>query len=126
MKAELSKFDRLMAAVSFAEEHEHTTAREFLGEKAHQNKQFINKSELQKTKRKPVIPLILTGIVSAGLYIELLSNQDLLNNTFGNGGLFAFLPILTAFIFSYFHGTFTGHFWTMLGVEASKKKMEVN
>jgi hypothetical protein len=79
----------------------------------------------QKTRKKPVTPLILTGIVSAGLYIALLSNQDYLNSTFGRGGLFAFLPIITAFLFSYFHGTFTGHFWTMLGVEASKKKMEV-
>jgi len=79
----------------------------------------------QKKRKKPVTPLILTGIVSAGLYFALLANQDFLNNTFARGGLFAFLPIITAFVFSYFHGTFTGHFWTMLGVEASKKKMEV-
>ncbi len=126
MKASaLSKFDSLMAAVSFAEENEHTTAREFLNKEEHKNKQFTNKPELQKTRKKPITPLVLTGIVSAGLYIALLSNQDYLNSTFGKGGLFAFLPIITAFIFSYFHGTFTGHFWTMLGVEASKKKMEV-
>jgi len=79
----------------------------------------------QKKRKKPVTPLILTGIVSVGLYVALLANQDFLNNTFAKGGLFAFLPIITAFVFSYFHGTFTGHFWTMLGVEASKKKMEV-
>ena len=79
----------------------------------------------QKNRKKPVTPLILTGIVSAGLYVALLTNQDFLNNTFAKGGLFAFLPIITAFVFSYFHGTFTGHFWTMLGIEASKKKMEV-
>lgn len=79
----------------------------------------------QKKRTKPVTPLILTGIVSAGLYIALLTNQNFLNANFVKGGLFAFLPIITAFIFSFFHGTFTGHFWTMLGVEASKKKMEV-
>jgi hypothetical protein len=79
----------------------------------------------QKKRTKPVTPLILTGIVSAGLYVALLSNQAYLNANFGKGGTFAFLPIITAFIFSYFHGTFTGHFWTMLGVEASKKKKEV-
>ena len=79
----------------------------------------------QNKRKKPITALILTGIVSAGLYIALLTNQDFLNNTFGKGGLFAFLPIITAFVFSYFHGIFTGHFWTMLGVEASKKKMEV-
>jgi hypothetical protein len=79
----------------------------------------------QKTRKKPVTALILTGIVSTGLYIALLSKQDFLNSTFGRGGIYAFLPIITAFIFSYFHGTFTGHFWTMIGVEASKKKKEV-
>jgi hypothetical protein len=121
----LSKFDSLMAAISFAEENEHTIARGFLDGEAHQNKQFTNNPELQKTRKKPVAAMILTGIISAALYGELLSNQDYLNSTFGKGGIFAFLPIITAFLFSYFHGTFTGHFWTMLGVEASKKNMEV-
>ncbi len=34
-------------------------------------------------------------------------------------------PIITAFVFSYFHGSFTGNFWTVLGIEAAKKKKEV-
>ena len=69
--------------------------------------------------------MILTGIVSIGLYAELLTHQDILNDSFSRGGIFAFLPIATAFIFSIVHGTFTGHFWTFLGIEASKKKLEV-
>ncbi len=40
-------------------------------------------------------------------------------------GLRQILPIVTAFVFSYIHGSFTGHFWTVLGIEAAKKKMEV-
>jgi hypothetical protein len=79
----------------------------------------------QKKKKKPVGPAILFGIVSIGLYVVLLSNQGLLNANFARGGVFAFLPIATAFIFSFIHGNFTGHFWTILGVEASKKKQEV-
>ena len=79
----------------------------------------------QKKKKKPYGLTILFGIVSIALYVALLSNQDTLNGNFARGGLFAFLPIITAFIFSYFHGAFTGHFWTVLGVEASKKKQEV-
>lgn len=77
------------------------------------------------TRKKPFGALIITGVLSVGLYAALLMNQDILNTTFGKGGMFAFLPIITAFIFSYIHGTFTGHFWTVLGVEASKKKKEV-
>jgi hypothetical protein len=79
----------------------------------------------QKIKKKPFGASILFGVVSIGLYITLLANQDILNGNFAKGGLFAFLPIITAFIFSYVHGNFTGHFWTVLGVEASKKKREV-
>ena len=78
-----------------------------------------------KTKKKPFGALIVTGILSVALYTALLMNQETLNTTFGKGGLIAFLPIITAFVFSYIHGTFTGHFWTVLGVEAAKKKKEV-
>jgi F0F1-type ATP synthase assembly protein I len=77
------------------------------------------------TRKKPVIAMIVMGIISVALYATLLAKQDLVNSTFAKGGLYALLPIITAFVFSYFHGTFTGHFWTVLGVEASKKKKEV-
>jgi hypothetical protein len=77
------------------------------------------------TKKKPVGTMIVMGIISVALYATLLAKQDLVNSTFAKGGLYALLPIITAFVFSYFHGTFTGHFWTVLGVEASKKKKEV-
>lgn len=77
------------------------------------------------TRKKPVAAMIVMGIVSIALYATLLLKQDLINSTFAKGGLYALLPIITAFVFSYFHGNFTGHFWTILGVEASKKKVEV-
>lgn len=79
----------------------------------------------QTTRKKPIGTLFLTGIISIGLYAALLMNQDLLNTNFAKGGLYAFLPIITAFAFSFFHGSFTGHFWTVLGVEAARKKKEV-
>jgi drug/metabolite transporter superfamily protein YnfA len=77
------------------------------------------------TRKKPVAAMIVMGLISLALYATLLAKQDLVNSTFAKGGLYALLPIITAFVFSYFHGTFTGHFWTVLGVEASKKKKEV-
>ncbi len=77
------------------------------------------------TKKKPVGVMIVMGIISVALYATLLLKQDLVNGTFARGGLYAFLPIVTAFVFSYVHGSFTGHFWTMLGIEAAKKKKEV-
>jgi F0F1-type ATP synthase assembly protein I len=77
------------------------------------------------TKKKPVAAMIVMGVISIALYAVLLLKQDYVNSTFAQGGWYAFLPIVTAFVFSYFHGSFTGHFWTVLGVEASKKKREV-
>ena len=79
----------------------------------------------ENVKKKPYGKLIIMGIISIALYAELLLNQDVINNTFGKGGIYAFLPIIAAFVFSYFHGSFTGHFWTVLGIEAAKKKKEV-
>lgn len=75
-----------------------------------------------ETKKKPVGAMILTGAVSAVMYAALLLHQDAVSGTFGRPGLYAFLPIVTAFAFSFVHGTFTGHFWTVLGIEASKNK----
>lgn len=77
------------------------------------------------TKKKPVGAMIVMGIVSLALYAILLLKQDMINETFAKGGMYALLPIITAFVFSYFHGGFTGHFWTVLGVEAARKKKEV-
>lgn len=74
------------------------------------------------TKKKPVGKMVLTGIISVALYGALLMNQDVINANFSKGGLFAVLPILTAFVFSFIHGAFTGSFWSVLGVEASKRK----
>jgi F0F1-type ATP synthase assembly protein I len=80
---------------------------------------------VNSTKKKPVGAMIVMGVISIALYATLLLKQDLVNSTFAQGGLYALLPIVTAFVFSYIHGSFTGHFWTVLGIEAAKKKMEV-
>lgn len=76
-------------------------------------------------KKKPVASLIIMGIISIALYSALLMKQDVINEYVGRGGLYAILPIITAFIFSIVHGTFTGNFWTVLGIEAAKKRKEV-
>ena len=74
------------------------------------------------TKKKALGSAILFGIFSIGLYALLFAKQDLVNATFGMGGAYALLPIATAFVFSYVHGSFTGNFWTALGIEAAKGK----
>ena len=76
-------------------------------------------------KKKPVGKMIVMGLISLALYTLLLTKQDLVNSTFAKGGWFALLPIVTAFVFSFIHGSFTGDFWTVLGIEAARKKKEV-
>ncbi|MDA8215882.1 MAG: hypothetical protein M0Z64_11505 [Nitrospiraceae bacterium] len=76
-------------------------------------------------KKKPVGKMAIMGIVSIALYAAMLLNQDIINDYLGSGGLYAVLPIAIAFIFSFVHGSFTGDFWTVMGVEAAKKKKEV-
>jgi hypothetical protein len=39
--------------------------------------------------------------------------------------MYAFAAHHTAFVFSFIHGSFTGDFWTVLGIEAARKKKEV-
>ncbi len=73
-------------------------------------------------KKKPLAKTMILGIISVMLYAILLMNQDIINSYFGKGRLYAILPIATAFIFSLIHGSFTGNFWTVLGIEAKKKK----
>jgi len=76
-------------------------------------------------KKKPYGKMIVMGLISLALYTLLLTKQDLVNSTFAQGGWYALLPIITAFVFSFIHGSFTGDFWTVLGVEAARKKKEV-
>ena len=77
------------------------------------------------TKKKPVGKMLVMGLISIALYALLLAKQDDVNVIFGQGGWYAFLPIITAFVFSFIHGSFTGDFWIVLGIEAARKKKEV-
>lgn len=76
-------------------------------------------------KKKPVGKMLVMGMISIALYALLLARQDDVNSVFAKGGWYALLPIITAFVFSFVHGSFTGDFWTVLGIEAARKKKEV-
>ncbi len=79
----------------------------------------------KRSKKNILLRTLLLGAVSVALYVVLLKGQGIITEYFTRGSLYAFLPIGTAFLFSFVHGSFTGNFWTVLGVEASKKRKEV-
>ncbi|MEW6221561.1 MAG: hypothetical protein AB1634_18795 [Thermodesulfobacteriota bacterium] len=74
-----------------------------------------------KKPGKPYGKTLVYGALATALYSGVFLYGDEANTLFAQGGAYAFLPIVTALVFSWAHGNFTGNFWTMLGVEASKK-----
>jgi len=76
-----------------------------------------------KSKKKPVGKLIVFGIASTALYAAVFAYQGVITAYFTRGALYALLPIATAFAISYVHGGFTGYFWSVLGIEATKKAL---
>ncbi|MEW5766538.1 MAG: hypothetical protein AB1797_02780 [bacterium] len=76
----------------------------------------------KQSKKKLLSKMIIYGIGTVILYVLLLTNQDLVNQKFTLGGFYALLPIGTAFIFSFIHGNFTSYFWTVIGIEAKKRR----
>ncbi|HMK61900.1 MAG TPA: hypothetical protein VK452_12275 [Dissulfurispiraceae bacterium] len=77
--------------------------------------------EMKNKKKKPIVKAVLFGALSITLYLLLFVYEDVVNLNFSKGGLFALLPIAAAFLVSFVHGSFTGSFWSVLGIEASKK-----
>lgn len=74
------------------------------------------------SNKRPYLGLLIMGTVSAVLYAVLLLKQDMVIGIFSRGGVYAVLPIITAFIFSFFHGGFTERFWRVLGIDAKNTK----
>lgn len=80
--------------------------------------------------KNPLLATIVFGTISIALYIMLLLNSEWLielAQRTKNGEKFLFLvPIIVAFVFSYVHGAFTGHFWESVGLRASNNATKHN
>ena len=61
------------------------------------------------------------GLLTAGLYAAVFTNSDTVMRYFTGGGWYAALPIATVFLFSFTHGFFAHHLWSLLGIEAITK-----
>jgi hypothetical protein len=61
------------------------------------------------------------GLASAALYAAVFTNSGIVMQYFTKGGIFAALPIVTVFAFSFVYGPFTSNLWSLMGIEATKK-----
>lgn len=75
-----------------------------------------------KSRTSQVAKTVFLGVATLLLYLLLFANEATVLKLSGQGHWYFLLPILIAFVFSFFHGAFTAEFWDVLGVKASGKK----
>jgi hypothetical protein len=81
---------------------------------------------MTQRSRKPWGQLVLSGAASVMCYALLFTYQNEVMATFTRtDGWYPLLPVVTAFVFSFAHGAFTGYFWEVLGVRARQAKKDV-
>lgn len=81
---------------------------------------------MQSTNKRPLLPLLFYGCATVILYLLLFIYSEQLvewayQTKSGNKLLFI-VPVVIAFVFSYFHGAFTGYFWETIGLRAAASK----
>lgn len=74
----------------------------------------------ERTRRRNVLRTVAFGAGAAALYAAVFTHADFIADLSAKGGAYAVVPVLTVFLFSWVHGSFTGAFWSALGIEASK------
>lgn len=62
--------------------------------------------------------VLLFGSIVVGLYMGLYVYEKDIIEWSTRGGWFFLVPLTIAFVFSFFHGKFTGDFWDFLGIKA--------
>lgn len=77
---------------------------------------------MEEKKKKPYVKTIIFGAISLASYIALFTNEGLVTDTYTKGGYYAAFPILTAFWFSFVHGTFGSNLLDTFGFQAKKNK----
>jgi hypothetical protein len=73
-----------------------------------------------------LLKAVLYGAASVALYVLLYCYADetveLARRTHEGEKIWFLAPIVIAFVFSYVHGAFTGHFWDAIGLGPAGKK----
>ena len=79
---------------------------------------------MPSTNKRPLLQTLIYGCASIALYVLLFIYSEQLVNwaqlTKTENKLLFLVPVIIAFVFSYFHGAFTGYFWESMGLRAAK------
>jgi hypothetical protein len=73
------------------------------------------------SKAKLIGKTVGLGVAAASLYAAVFLNADTVMKYFTRGAWYAVLPVATVFVFSFVHGAFASQFWSLMGIEATKK-----
>jgi len=77
-------------------------------------------------RAKPWLPMLVSGAASALCYVTLFAHEREVMAAFTRtDGWYPALPVLSAFLFSFVHGAFTGYFWEVVGVVARRPARDV-
>jgi len=78
-------------------------------------------STIKSRQSSAKLKALVFGAASIGLYVTVFAFSDTVLHYCAKGGFYNLLPVSAVFLFSYVHGSFAGHTWTALGIEASHK-----
>ncbi len=88
----------------------------------YQGEQVMAKETHDKLSRGKLLGrTAVLGVASVALYTAVFTHTTTVMKYFTKGGIFAALPIITVFVFSFVHGAFASNLWSILGIEATKK-----
>jgi len=75
---------------------------------------------------RPWLGLAVSGVASGMCYGALfVYEKEVMAFFTRTDGWYPLLPVLTAFVFSFTHGAFTGYFWEVVGVVAKPVREQV-
>ncbi|MHB9075065.1 MAG: hypothetical protein ACYC6G_16245 [Desulfobaccales bacterium] len=88
----------------------------------YQGEQIMANEEHGKASRSKLLgKTIGLGLGAAALLGAVFTNSDTVMKYCTKGGIYAALPIVMVFAFSFVHGAFASNMWSLLGIEATKK-----
>jgi hypothetical protein len=88
----------------------------------YQGEQIMANEQHEKGSRGKLIgKTVGLGLGTVALYAAVFTNSETVMQYFTKGGIFAALPIVTVFAFSFVYGAFSSNLWSVLGIEATKK-----